>query len=372
MSDDKTVVRTVVRTIPPLSFALKGLRGAHKDKIYRVGKNLNVGREQDNDIVINEGFVSRYHANLQMTAGVLTVVDNQSANGTCVNDQLIEGVTVVDYGDTIKFDVIDFAVVEYNATEAQNTSAHDETKLRVSTAKEDESLAVTEPQDDKKTVFASIDDLNADASDIANKEPQNQDQQKTVIEPVTPLNKKSDTLNKSDSQATKISTMDELSRARMDQKTVVAKIKQAAAQAAAPVELLGLSSPVAHRTFKLSTNVQTIGRSPFNDIILKSSSVSSEHAEIENVGEHWVVRDLGSSNGTFVNGEPIDECDLYHQDLLIFGEVELKFDPNGLVPAPELREPKNKTSNTGSSTKLWLVIAAVLVATVVGITAFLP
>ncbi len=50
----------------------------------------------------------------------------------------------------------------------------------------------------------------------------------------------------------------------------------------------------------------TIGRHPSNDITLDDPSVSGEHAQIGFERTRWVVRDLGSTNGTLVNGSRID------------------------------------------------------------------
>jgi pSer/pThr/pTyr-binding forkhead associated (FHA) protein len=149
----------------------------------------------------------------------------------------------------------------------------------------------------------------------------------------------------------------------MGQNTV-SRIKLAAAQSSTEVELLGLTEPVIDRKFKLNKTLLSIGRSPFNDIIIKASSVSSQHAELEKVDGLWMVRDLGSSNGTYINDLMIEEAVLYSDDCLMIGEVELTFDPNGLMPPPEDREMDVIEIESAANTLLWLAIGggAVLVA----------
>ena len=49
----------------------------------------------------------------------------------------------------------------------------------------------------------------------------------------------------------------------------------------------------------------TIGRNSTNQIILDHQTISSHHAVIELEGENIILKDLNSSNGTFVNGQPI-------------------------------------------------------------------
>jgi pSer/pThr/pTyr-binding forkhead associated (FHA) protein len=79
-------------------------------------------------------------------------------------------------------------------------------------------------------------------------------------------------------------------------------------------------------------NVQ-IGRASRNkqwDIDLVDKSVSRPHAEIFHEGENWVLKDLGSANGTTVNGNLIGEPHaITDGDVLAFGEIVLIFRTNG-------------------------------------------
>ncbi len=63
----------------------------------------------------------------------------------------------------------------------------------------------------------------------------------------------------------------------------------------------------------------TLGRHPENSIQLTDREVSKEHAVIERMGAAWVLRDLGSSNGTFVNGRRVRELRLQDGDLIALG-----------------------------------------------------
>lgn len=68
-----------------------------------------------------------------------------------------------------------------------------------------------------------------------------------------------------------------------------------------------------------------IGRAGENDIVLPDPSVSRFHAEIERLPEGYVLRDLGSTNGTSVGGRRILERLLEEGDVLQCGDVELEF-----------------------------------------------
>lgn len=72
--------------------------------------------------------------------------------------------------------------------------------------------------------------------------------------------------------------------------------------------------------------VTNIGRSRNNDVILDNITVSRQHARIKLEGSDFVLYDLGSSNGTFVNGERVVEPRrLKDGDVIRFGEVEMVF-----------------------------------------------
>ena len=57
--------------------------------------------------------------------------------------------------------------------------------------------------------------------------------------------------------------------------------------------------------FELRPGVLTVGRATVCDLTLPDNTVSRQHAEIEFEGDELKVRDLGSTNGTFVNSEPV-------------------------------------------------------------------
>jgi pSer/pThr/pTyr-binding forkhead associated (FHA) protein len=81
------------------------------------------------------------------------------------------------------------------------------------------------------------------------------------------------------------------------------------------------------RTYELDRPVVRIGRGEGMDIVIENVSVSREQAEIRDDGRRWSVRDLGSVNGTFVNGERLTETRvLAPGDEISFGKFSLFFD----------------------------------------------
>jgi pSer/pThr/pTyr-binding forkhead associated (FHA) protein len=68
-----------------------------------------------------------------------------------------------------------------------------------------------------------------------------------------------------------------------------------------------------------------IGRKPHNDIQIDNLAVSGEHAAIITILNDSFVEDLGSTNGTMVNGKPIKKHFLQHNDVIEIGKHKLKY-----------------------------------------------
>src|SRR3989304_1684072 len=69
----------------------------------------------------------------------------------------------------------------------------------------------------------------------------------------------------------------------------------------------------------------TIGRKPHNDIQIDNLAVSGEHAVIVTILNDSFLEDLGSTNGTVVNGNPIKKHFLQNNDIIELGKYKLKF-----------------------------------------------
>src|SRR5437667_5692386 len=98
--------------------------------------------------------------------------------------------------------------------------------------------------------------------------------------------------------------------------------------------LVLLSEGLTGRTYELKVDRTTVGRVEDNSFQIPEASVSSHHAEIILRGNDVVIKDLNSTNGTFINGEKISEAVLKPGQTLKFGMVELRLDGDGAVAAP--------------------------------------
>ena len=73
----------------------------------------------------------------------------------------------------------------------------------------------------------------------------------------------------------------------------------------------------------------TIGRLSTNDVVISDSNVSRRHAELRRNGDGWTLVDLGSTNGSVVNGKLAKEHALKSGDRISFGTSELEFRAEG-------------------------------------------
>lgn len=101
-------------------------------------------------------------------------------------------------------------------------------------------------------------------------------------------------------------------------------------------KLVVLSAALAGRTYELKGETNTVGRVEDNTLQIPEASVSSHHCEILLRGSDVVIKDLNSTNGTFINGEKISESVLKPGQTLRLGQIELKLDPGdgSVAPAP--------------------------------------
>jgi hypothetical protein len=89
--------------------------------------------------------------------------------------------------------------------------------------------------------------------------------------------------------------------------------------------LLVLRGPNAGSQFRLDGDLTTAGRHPDSDIFLDDVTVSRRHAEFYRESGRFTVRDVGSLNGTYVNGSRIEETELAANDEVQIGKFRLKF-----------------------------------------------
>jgi pSer/pThr/pTyr-binding forkhead associated (FHA) protein len=90
--------------------------------------------------------------------------------------------------------------------------------------------------------------------------------------------------------------------------------------------------------FPLKDSMITIGRRFENTLVLNDPRVSRVHAQLRVLNGRFVLFDLKSRGGTFVNGKRIEHSLIYDGDVISLAGVELVFRQNNPPPRPDLRE----------------------------------
>ncbi len=96
------------------------------------------------------------------------------------------------------------------------------------------------------------------------------------------------------------------------------------------------------KTYDMVDETMTVGRLSDNQIVIEDVSVSSHHAVLIQKSRGYQLRDLDSTNGTRVNGEPTREAVLEHGDRIRFGKIEAHYhseSDTGSRPLPEAENP---------------------------------
>src|ERR1043166_2843900 len=99
-------------------------------------------------------------------------------------------------------------------------------------------------------------------------------------------------------------------------------------------KLVLLSAGMTGRTHELKVDKTTIGRVEDNTFQIAEPSVSSHHCEVLLRGSDVVVKDLNSTNGSFINGEKIAESVLKPGQILRLGQIEMRLETES-APAPK-------------------------------------
>ncbi len=206
-------------------------------------QTILLGRERDNDILLETELASRYHAELRLDRGRAYLLDRGSMNGTSVNGQKIWGLAPLQDGDMLEIGG-----------------------------------------------------------------------QRFRYEDLTPTHK-----------SARPATRHE--RDKHDAETAVLPTLAAPPQPATPAGRLLLSGgPEAGQVFALSKALLTIGRGSECDVVIADDSISRQHAQILRQESGWYVQDLGSRNGTAVNGQRLSAPQrLEDGDTLTIGAVSLRY-----------------------------------------------
>ena len=92
-----------------------------------------------------------------------------------------------------------------------------------------------------------------------------------------------------------------------------------------PAYLQPMDGDMAGRNFHITKTLLTVGRGLDNDLVVDDARVSRHHAQVVFRHGHYLLRDLRSTNGTFVNNQPVEAVVLGSGDMVSFGGFEILF-----------------------------------------------
>src|SRR5512140_1608288 len=100
--------------------------------------------------------------------------------------------------------------------------------------------------------------------------------------------------------------------------------------------LVFLAGPIAGRRYKLAEGEYIIGRRSDCQIFVPDMRVSRQHARLWQDGEAWQIEDLGSNNGTFVNGNKVQTAtQVRHDDEILIANNRIRVEARDTVPEPK-------------------------------------
>jgi pSer/pThr/pTyr-binding forkhead associated (FHA) protein len=76
---------------------------------------------------------------------------------------------------------------------------------------------------------------------------------------------------------------------------------------------------------QLTKDKTSLGRRPYNDIVIDNLAVSGEHAVLQMIGSDVFIEDLNSTNGTYINGKAVKKQLLQHNDTVEIGKYKIKY-----------------------------------------------
>jgi pSer/pThr/pTyr-binding forkhead associated (FHA) protein len=257
---------------------------------YVVSATLVFGREAGSDVVVENSQVSRRHAEIAVTLEGYVLTD-LSTNGTYVNGQRVQGSRVLARADMIRIADNEFRFYADAAPAVQSSKP----------AQAVPELSVRRPS----------------ASPMPISTPMSSGQVPTQLRPpVGAAQRLNDTLHgQSLRPVTPLPSKPDASGPEREAMGPMAS-------------LLVRSGRQKGTRLPIRVPVVNIGRAEYNDIVLIDESVSTAHAKLQRREGVWMLADLGSTNGTFVDGEPVrGEVPLAPGAAVRFGQVSTMFEP---------------------------------------------
>jgi pSer/pThr/pTyr-binding forkhead associated (FHA) protein len=254
---------------------------AENGSVTAINDTVVVGRDAACDLVINDGRISRKHAELRRTETGIEIEDFGSINGTQLNGESIEGVVSLAHGDKLSFNQAVFSVEDTSAAEEVDSGA---TIVGMSPIKVSSPEAVKAEEKPSSAALPGswVESGASEGTQILS------------------------SISAADLNALPTSTSES-------------------------PQLIAYGDGEEQQVFDLTVtdgpgpDVWEIGRIDSCDIVLDDPSVSSRHAQLIHQGGRWKIVNLVSTNGLFINGEKKLTAYLGNGDNILIGIRHLAF-----------------------------------------------
>ena len=323
---------------------------------YQVGAALVIVRDASADVVVPGNEVSRRHAQIVATEQGFVLVDT-STNGAFVNGHRIEGSCVLQRADVIRIGADEFRFYA-EATPVPAAPAPEPVKAAEPAAPAAAAPPAPEPPTPPPAPEAQAPEPQGPGATAPGEAPTGAQQR--LFNTMFGVGGVPEGGRPPSGPVTPISVVD------------------------APIaSLLVRSGSLKGKRLTVRTPVVNIGRADYNDLVIPEPSVSASHAKLQRREGIWVLSDLGSTNGTFVDGERVtEETPLGPGAAIRFGEVTTLFEstddttgiqqrvgtrmvqglPSTATPTPVTpRRPLREAAPKSPAVPRWAIIAAVLV-----------
>jgi pSer/pThr/pTyr-binding forkhead associated (FHA) protein len=249
---------------------------------YTIGhEGAFFGREAGSDIVVTAGEVSRRHAQILPTPDGY-VLNDSSTNGTYVNGDRVQGSRILVPGDILKI-------------------GDDEFRFSAQVASGTEELVEPAPEPPPPP---------------------------PPPPPMKPLPKATGPRTAPPGAASRLNnTMMGFPAFKPETTPPAPEPSGGARSGRVLATLLVRRGPLKGERFPILVPIANVGRAEYNDVVLPDPSVSQAHAKLQRRDNVWVVSDLGSTNGTTVDDEPVgEETAIAPGATIKFGEIPVLFD----------------------------------------------
>ena len=300
---------------------------------------VSIGREEDNDIWLDDDTASRYHAELAWNAGQVYLTDNNSLNGVLLNGKRIRGSLIIKSADLLEIGAHRFLFEAAEAPGMQDDPLLHHIR-RSSVGLESEAF------DDSEAPF----DVDAPLAVKNDNEP-------STRSPAAAMPVEHETLqdlvgfNQDSIASEQLQEKSDRNKAGQDsfepwEETLAldpTSVSSSAQSGSRGSMLVICNGEQEGKSFLLDRSVLTIGRGSESDIVINDTSISRRHAQFLQQVNGDYVQDLASRNGTKVNNEPLNAPRLLQKgDTICLGSIclEYTFVPEAhTTPLPPLPAP---------------------------------